>query len=243
MSKPPPKGVVEHAVNTRTASVRTHHTRSVTATAPTNGPPSQRTPTGNPAAKILQGQTVTPLAAGISLPAKNSGQKSTPLHNIAISLVCIIRKEEIDNSTKIAIDGIIAYIQDEEENEKQRLLEVSAHVKESELRKNIKADLEEFYVALVGQLNGIQDTSNAILTSSDKLLKDTESVTAITMELTSKVGKITDTADKIATDTSKYRDAVISKPTQTNRSSMDPKVLGDMEQKARQILIDIFDKV
>ena len=192
MSKPPPKGV-DHAANTRTTSVRTHHTRSVTATAPSNGPPSQRIPTGNHVTKDQQGQTAAPSATGKSLQAKDAGQKPTPLHKIAIALVRIIKKEKIDNSTKEALDEIITYIQGEEENEKLRLLELSAHVEESELRKSIKADLDGVYRALVEQLNGIQDTSNAILTSSDKLLKDTETVAAATMELTSKVGKITDT--------------------------------------------------
>jgi len=82
---------------------------------------------------------------------------------------------------------------------------------------------------------------NETLTSSSKLLADMESVAAATKDLTGKVGKITDTAERIAMDTSKYRDAVLTKPTQTIRANTDPKVLGDLECKGRQILVEYLD--
>ena len=130
------------------------------------------------------------------------------------------------------------FIHEEKDKEDQRKTVLEASAKEGAIRKSIKADLVEMYNALSKQLNGIQDTANATLTSLGKLLVDTEKVAAATKDLTGKVGKITDTADKIATDTSKYQDTVLTRPTQTLRASTDPKVLGDIECKGRQILIE-----
>jgi len=40
----------------------------------------------------------------------------------------------------------------------------------------------------------------------------------------SKVSKVTVTADKIVSDSTMYRDALLAKPNQTNRMGVDPKV-------------------
>ena len=140
------------------------------------------------------------------------------LQKIADTISLIITKDGIDRSTKKSLEEVLSFIQ--EENEKERLREAKLKVtaEESAIRKSIRSDMVDIYNALKKQLDSIQDTSNATLTSSDKLLKDTESVAAATKDLMGKVGKITDTADKIATDTLKYRDAVLSRPTQALRS-------------------------
>lgn len=60
-------------------------------------------------------------------------------------------------------------------------------------------------------------------------------------ELDSKVAKITDTADQFMVATTPYHNAVLSKPAQMLKAFTDPKVLGDMEWKAKQVLVKIFD--
>ena len=110
--------------------------------------------------------------------------------------------------------SILSFIHKEKEKEDQSLAKTIAPG-DSALRKSFRKDLTEIYNALEKWLNGIQDTVNETLTCSGKLLANTESVTATTKDLTGKVGKITDTADRIATDTSKYHDAVLTKPAQT----------------------------
>jgi hypothetical protein len=147
----------------------------------------------------------------------------------------------VNFETPQSIDEIITYILDEEKKEEKRLLKSRAQAEERELRKSIKLDITNVYNALMEQLNGIQNMLNAVLKSSDKLLENAGAVATTTKELAFKIGKITDTADKIATDTSKYHNTVLSRPAQTNRSYTDPKVLGDMECKAKQILIEIYD--
>lgn len=49
--------------------------------------------------------------------------------------------------------------------------------------------------------------------------------------------------DKIASNTQMYGDALTQSPAAVvSKFTPDPRVLGDMEHKARQILIDIFDE-
>jgi hypothetical protein len=56
-----------------------------------------------------------------------------------------------------------------------------------------------------------------------------------------KVSEVTKAANKIATNTVTYWDAVLCPPKQTNRVSADPRVLNNMDRKAKQILVEIFD--
>jgi hypothetical protein len=54
---------------------------------------------------------------------------------------------------------------------------------------------------------------------------------------------VNDATDKIATTTQLYRDVLSQNPVAAaGKYSLDPKILGDMEQKAWQILVDIHDQ-
>jgi len=96
------------------------------------------------------------------------------------------------------------FIHEEKEKEDQSKAKSVATAEESYIRKSIKKDLLEMYHAIDKRLNGIQDTVNETLTSSNKLMTDMENVAAATKELSGKVRKITDTAERITTDTLKY---------------------------------------
>jgi hypothetical protein len=172
-------------------------------------------------------------------PSGDVNPASPPLLRIASVINHIITKETLSKSTKASLEGILKFIQEESEKEGARIAKVTATAEESAIRHSIKTDLDKLFGGIKTQLNAIQSTSNATLISSSKLLKDTESVAAATKDLTGKVGKITDTADRIATDTSKYRDAVLTRPAQTLRTNTDPKVLADIERKSRQILLEM----
>jgi len=147
----------------------------------------------------------------------------------------------LDPVTKQTLKDIIAYILMETKRENQTLAKSSASAEESTIRKSVKKDLNKMRHDINERLNSIQDTINEMLTISSKLITDTEIVAAATKDLSVKVGKITDTAERIATDTSKYRDAVLTKPTQSIRAATDPKVLGDLDRKSRQILVEHLD--
>ena len=82
--------------------------------------------------------------------------------------------------------------------------------------------------------------SNAILENNDKVLTEATEANTSIKEVISKISKVTDTTDKIATVTKTYRDALLTKTAQTHRSEVDPKVLGGLNHKAKQILVDVY---
>ena len=241
MSKPPSKGETPPPAKARPQGSKIHITRATAAATSLKLVLNTRTPMESPVSKEPQPQGPSGQAAGTERahPCGDVNPASPPLEKIATIINHIITKETLSKSAKASLDGILMFILEANEKEAARIAKLTATVEESTIRKSIRADLDRMYGALTSQLNDIQITSNATLLSSSKLLKDTECVAAATKDLTGKVGKITNTADRIATDTSKYRDAVLSRPAQTLRTNADPKVLADIERKSRQILVEL----
>ena len=239
MSTPPSKGETSPPANTRppVAGGKIYSTRATTAATSANKAHTAKTMKENPAVKESQAKAAEKTAAEEQHPASDDSHAPSLLQKIVTAIGQITSKRNIDSATKQSLEDIITLIHGEKEKE---VLRIEASAKEEATRKTIKADLVNMYTALSKQLNGIQDTANATLTSSSKLLADTENVAAATKDLTGKTSKITDTADRIATDTSKYRDAVLTRPTQTQtlRNNTNPKILGDIERKGRQILVE-----
>jgi len=66
--------------------------------------------------------------------------------------------------------------------------------------------------------------ASATLENSEKILADSKDLKDVTKELSSKVGKVNDAADKIASTTQSYWDVLAQSPMVTNSSSLDPKV-------------------
>jgi hypothetical protein len=73
--------------------------------------------------------------------------------------------------------------------------------------------------------------------TADSLSRSTETLHLTTKELEGKMAKVNDSTDKLANTTKSYRDAMMAKSANPNRSCADPKVLINMDRKARQILI------
>ena len=103
-------------------------------------------------------------------------------------------------------------------------------------------DLVEIYNLLAERIRKVKEDCGEILSSTTKVLKEVEEAKTDTRDLTSKVNKVTDAADKIASDMNLYRDVLLSKPTLSNRSTIDPRVISNMDCKAKQILVDIYNK-
>jgi len=215
--------------------------RATTAASATIKVPTPRITKENPTAKDPQGKVAEKTDPEAQRPVYNISHMTSPLRKIAAAIGQIISNNILDNTTKQSLEDILTFTLKEKEKEDQTLAKTVALVEESTIRKSIRMDLMEMYHAIDKRLNSIQDTINETLTSSSKLIIDMENVAAATKDLTGKVGKITDTAERIATDTLKYRDAVLTRPMQTIRASTDPKVLEDLERKSRQILVEHFD--
>ena len=147
-----------------------------------------------------------------------------------------------NGSTIEIIKWIFKYIREMEsaERENKEKLEMQAEV--SSFRKAFKQDLSQLQDDLARRLNGIMDILNVTFETSEKALKVAEDIKGKTSDIISDVGKVTSATVKIADTTQSYRDALMSKQTPANKSSVDPKVLSDIERKDRQLLIDIFDE-
>ena len=102
----------------------------------------------------------------------------------------------------------------------------------------IKADLHSLYKALDSRLTEIQGSQEKLLTSTEALSKTADTLCTTARELKTKVVKVTDTTDKIANTAMSYRDVLLTKTDSLNRTSIDPKVLSDIERRLKQILID-----
>ena len=123
------------------------------------------------------------------------------------------------------------------------MLEIQiAKMQESCNTKAVKSDLGKFSEGLNSQLNGITSSLKATLESSEKARKASEGLISDSSTILNKIGSITSAADKIADATQSYRDVLVTRQAPTHKNSVDPKVLGDMERKAKQILVDIYDE-
>ncbi len=140
------------------------------------------------------------------------------------------------------IVGAFNHIKGVEKAEGESKQKPEAQTAANDLRQALRKDLTEIHDSLAARLNGITATINLTLETAEKTLKASEDLKGGTKDLICKVGNVTNVADKIASTTQSYRDALVARQAPSHKTGVDPKVLGDMERKAKQILIDTFDK-
>jgi len=157
-------------------------------------------------------------------------------------VVAINRSIEGEISTKQLIEDIFTYVKEAEKDDKETREQTEAQAKTSALHQVIRKDLFEMHESLAARINSITGTTNVILETTEKTLKAAEDLKGGTKDLISKVGNVTNVADKIASTTQSYRDVLVTRQAPSHKNDVDPKVLGDMEHKAKQILIDTFDE-
>jgi len=141
------------------------------------------------------------------------------------------------------IKGIFKYIKEVEKAERatratKERKEVQDEV--SSMHKGFTAELGRLQEILDRRLNSITGVINVTLETSEKALKVAEEVKGNTQDIISKLGKVTNVADKIADTTQSYRDALVTRQTPSHKASTDPKVLSDMDCSAKQLLVDIY---
>ena len=228
MSKPLPKGMAGTLPQSRLTGGTTRQTRSVTAgTAKDTAEKRVSNPNGSTGA--------------VDRALASTGTTTTsPLLRVADMLTQILNEDKLEAEAKKRIEEVISYAKESGSRV------VSSPIREtqpkvSELHEAIKADLERMHNSLITHINGVKTSSNSILANTDKALKVAEESKIAAQDLASKVGKVTEATDKIASETTTYRDALLAAPKQTIRSSTDPRILSDMERKAKQVLVDIYD--
>jgi uncharacterized protein YoxC len=244
MSKTPDKGGTEKlSIPTiKLPPGKPHQTRATTlAASSTKATPLQ---SANPiVTKEAQGSKGKAAESDRGATHTSNTQAPSALQLIAEALNTIIAKEKPERRIKSLLEGVLIFIRDTEERELKEVAESArGHPEVSSLQKTLKQDLSKLHAALSKQLDGILGTASVTLENTEKTLADIQNMKEATNEISSKVGKVNEAADKIATTTQSYRDALTQNPVTANKSSLDPKVLGDMERRARQILVDIHDE-
>ena len=146
-----------------------------------------------------------------------------------------------ESTAKQLIDEIITCIREAESNGEAGKQTTGTQSEAKVLHQAIRLDLNEMFNSLTAHINGVTAVANVTLETAEKTLKVAEDLKGGTNDLISKVGNVTSVADKIASTTQSYRDALVSRQPPSHKTSIDPKVLGDIDRKAKQILIDVFN--
>jgi len=227
MAKPPLKGLQGSPAQTHPTSSGTRQTRSATAALEADKSTERSSPPKSTAKKNN---------------VEDTSSHPPPLRRIANTLTHIISQWQgkMDMKVKQDLQEIINFAKEAEVSEREGNRGSAEQTKVSSIREAVKADLVELYNALGSRMNNMQETSKEILTTAKQTLKVAEETNADTKDLVNKIGKVTDATEKIATDTVTYRDALLARPAQTSRAGADPKVLSDMDRKAKQILVDVY---
>ena len=238
MPKPPNRGGAESQALPKPA----HHTRSVTQTTANGKPTSQQSISRVSSAKDQQKDDPTVTVANDVATAAKAEVITTSIvtmQPIVEGLNKILSGEE---SPERVIKGILKYIRKLEKTEKEDEERREIQMEVSALRKGINKDVGMLHDSLMDQLNYITSTLDVTRENSEKALKASEELKGETCNILNKLGNVTSVADKIAVNTQSYRDALVTRQSPTHKASVDPKVLGDIDRKAKQILVDIYDE-
>jgi DNA-binding ferritin-like protein (Dps family) len=154
---------------------------------------------------------------------------------IADTLAHIVSQGTMDIMVKQHIEDVIKFAKEAKMDGGESNKGSTEQITMSNICDVIKVDLVEMYNTLANQLNGVHSTVKVMHTSVNQAVQLTEEAKTDAKELASKIGKVTDVMDKIASDTTSYRDALLTRPMQMIRAGMDPRILSIMEMSPPDI--------
>jgi hypothetical protein len=218
---PPPE-------NTRITRSQTRHTT------PANPPPSQDKDDAQPTPAEATQASSRPKTPTVQ--KGKTAQSPTTLHKVATSLLQIIEKHNIPSQTKVMLTEIVEIVKKENLAVVRERTFVSMNAVKS-IQDHLKADIISVHKALDAKLSDIQAGQKKLMDSADALSKSTENLHSTTKDLEGKMVRVNDSTDKLASTTLSYRDAMMAKTVNPNRTCADPKVLINVDRKARQLLI------
>jgi hypothetical protein len=142
--------------------------------------------------------------------------------------------------TKTLLDALTRIIEEAQVEEKSREQAAIEALKDKTLFKCIRADVAQVHTTLKGQLDKIDATLRNIHTKVESTCSAATETLQSAKAMGAKVTKMSESTDKMATMASSYRDALMTRPVENPcRANADPKVLGNMERKARQVLVEL----
>jgi hypothetical protein len=218
-----------HTVETgaRVLRPRAKNARSETPNSKTTNEP-QNPPSITPVrSKTLTSTTGTPKAKSTTSPA---------LLKIAEIVEQIIHNFKPPGQVKQALTTVLELAKTAAEEAKEEGTNAKTNPVKI-VHERFKADLYAVHKALDEKISDLQEGQKKLIRTTETLSKSTESLNSATKNLETKMVKVNDTTDKIANTTSSYRDALLAKPDNLLRNTADPKVIDDLDRKARQVLI------
>ena len=123
-----------------------------------------------------------------------------------------------------------------------------------ELQGNLSKELDQKLGALESKLTSSSPTPELLKTASKEIEQAARNIKAAVVEMGSSITKVTDMSSQLANTASSYKDALLNSnaqppqsqsrppPTSEQTSQADPRILRDVDRKARQILIDTRDE-
>lgn len=169
-------------------------------------------------------------------PHDDSHTTSNVVIAMATALEKILERHQMPDEVREAINKIVKVASKVSVREgKKDIIQITMEDARS-LRKDYMEDLSTKYKELDDKLTNILSGQERILKETERITKEAMGINAATKELESKVTKVTDTADQIASTTRTYKDALLNQP---SGSVADLKLMDDLERRAKQILVNI----
>jgi len=175
------------------------------------------------AANITVEQPNAPAAnigKGVATPTSLAKEQSSGTDTLQLSALCLIAEMlaailqggKLDTLTKQSVVKVIKIAKEAETKELDRELSSGEIEKVSAIRLAVQSDLVGLHDLLNLRIRQVQESCKTILDNTSKVLSGIEEAKTDTKDLTSKVNKVTDTTDKIASNTNSYQSALLSKP-------------------------------
>jgi hypothetical protein len=225
MSKPLSKGGMERPATLMVKLPHRSHyqTRAATQAANSNKAATQLKSEPDAPAKGNQNATSKAIEVSKETSGSNSKQLSTLLQIIASAINQLLIKERVNKPVKITLERILKYIKIEEERGPKGVENYTMQAEVSTIHIKLKQDLVKIQDALATQFANIHATMSTMLENTAKMLADTRDIKEATKDITSRVGKVNDAADKIASTTQSYRDILTQNPIAAGKNDLDPK--------------------
>ena len=162
------------------------------------------------------------------------------LSAIAGRLDEILEKCETISHFKKTITSLARYTRNAADSDQGTVIQLTlADIKG--VQDDVKADLSNWCNSIEDKLDGLGNMQNKILEATANVSERAEGLQAVAKDIKSQMGKVTDATDKIASNATPYRDALIDGNGRASKEAVDARVLIDTERKAKQILVMIRD--
>lgn len=162
------------------------------------------------------------------------------LSAIANRLDEIIEKCKTTDHFKKTISSLAKYTWSAAEHDQGTVIQLTMEDLKS-VQDDIKADLSKWCDTIESKLDEMGSKQSEILEATANFNEQASGLQTAAREIESHVGKVTSATDKITSNATPYRDALLGDPGKTTNDAAVERVLIDVERKAKQIMIVIKD--